>query len=105
MLNAGSSTDMDGDSLTYMWMFYPEAGSYRGTIPQLADSGSPQTSFVAPEVDTTETIHLLVAVTDNGTPPLTRYRRVIVTIVPQSAAVADQESSKMGSQINKSKSE
>jgi hypothetical protein len=104
-LDAGSSTDVDGDSLAYKWMFYPEVGSYRGTFPQLADPCSPQTSFVAPKVDTVETIHLLVVVTDNGVPPLTRYKRVIVTIDPKAAAVTDQESSKTGSQINKSKLE
>ena len=100
-LDAGSSTDVDGDSLAYTWMFYPEVGSYRGTLPQLADPCSPQTSFVAPKVDTVETIHLLVVVTDNGVPSLTRYRRVIVTIDPKAAAVIEQGSSK----INKSKLE
>jgi hypothetical protein len=100
-LDAGSSTDVDGDGLAYTWMFYPEVGSYRGTLPQLADPCSPQTSFVAPKVDTVETIHLLVVVTDNGEPPLTRYGRVIVTVDPKAAAVIEQESSK----INKSKLE
>jgi hypothetical protein len=28
------------------------------------------------------TMHLLVAVTDDGTPALTRYRRVIVSVAP-----------------------
>ena len=36
----------------------------------------------APRVTKSATIHILVAVTDLGTPPLTRYHRVIVTIVP-----------------------
>jgi hypothetical protein len=104
-LDASSSTDVDGDSLAYTWMFYLEVGSYRGTISQLSDPCSPQTLFVAPKVETAETIHLLVAVTDNGMPPLTRYRRVIVTIDPKAVAVNDQESSKMGSRTNISKLE
>ena len=29
-----------------------------------------------------ETMHIILAVTDQGTPPLTRYQRVIVTVVP-----------------------
>jgi hypothetical protein len=104
-LDAGSSTDVDGDNLAYAWIFYPEVGSYRGALPQLAEPRSPQTSFVAPKADTAGTIHLLVAITDNGAPPLTRYRRVIVTIDPKTATVNDQKSSKMGAQINKSKPE
>jgi hypothetical protein len=104
-LDAGSSMDVDGDNLAYAWIFYPEVGSYRGALPQLANPRSPQTSFVAPKADTAKTIHLLVAITDNGVPPLTRYRRVIVTIDPKTATVNDQKSSKMGAQINKSKPE
>ena len=87
-LNAGDSTDPDGDNLDFEWMFYPEAGSYTGALPPLADSISSQTSFVAPEVDATQTIHLIVAVSDKGSPPLTRYRRVIVTIDPEAAVSA-----------------
>jgi CubicO group peptidase (beta-lactamase class C family) len=87
-LDAGSSTDPDGDDLEFEWMFYPESGSYAGTLPPLADSTSSQISFVAPEVDATQTIHLIVAVSDKGSPPLTRYRRVIVTIDPKAAAAA-----------------
>ena len=87
-LDAGSSTDPDGDDLEFEWMFYPEAGSYTGALPPLADSTSPQTSFVAPELDATQTIHLIVAVSDRGSPPLTRYRRVIVTIDPEASVAA-----------------
>lgn len=28
-------------------------------------------------------VHFILAVTDRGTPPLTRYRRVVVTIAPK----------------------
>ena len=38
--------------------------------------------FKLPEVEQTETAHFIVKVTDKGTPALTRYARVIVTIVP-----------------------
>jgi hypothetical protein len=36
----------------------------------------------APVVTKTQTAHFIVKVTDKGTPPLTRYGRVIVTIEP-----------------------
>ncbi|MGH9535750.1 MAG: hypothetical protein ACRD2E_12935 [Terriglobales bacterium] len=29
-----------------------------------------------------ETVHFILRVTDKGTPPLSRYRRVIVTVTP-----------------------
>jgi len=28
------------------------------------------------------TMHIILAVTDRGSPPLTRYRRVLVTVAP-----------------------
>ena len=36
----------------------------------------------APQVDSPQTTHFILKVTDKGTPSLTRYKRVIVTIVP-----------------------
>ncbi|WP_373550289.1 hypothetical protein [Haliscomenobacter sp.] len=30
-----------------------------------------------------ETLHIILAVTDNGVPALTRYQRVIVTVFPK----------------------
>jgi hypothetical protein len=42
----------------------------------------PAASFTAPRVTTPETLHLVVAVTDRGAPPLTRYARVVITIEP-----------------------
>jgi len=38
--------------------------------------------FVAPKVEKTETIHVILRVTDKGRPPLSRYKRIIVTITP-----------------------
>jgi hypothetical protein len=40
-------------------------------------------SVTAPHVDKPETIHFILKVTDKGTPPLTRYRRVIVEVLPK----------------------
>jgi len=37
----------------------------------------------APVVDSVQTVHFILKVTDKGTPPLTRYKRVIVTVIPQ----------------------
>jgi len=75
------ATDPDGDSLTYYWFQYPEAGSYRGLI-DMGAADMPTESLAAPKVDKLETIHFIVRVTDKGNPPLSRYRRVIVTVAP-----------------------
>ena len=40
-------------------------------------------SFTVPEdAGKGETIHIICEVTDAGTPPLTRYQRVVVTVEP-----------------------
>jgi hypothetical protein len=84
-LSAAGTTDPDGDSLSYLWFQYPEAGTYKGHI-----SFAPYASnlydipVTAPVVDSTVTIHFILKVTDKGTPALTRYKRVIVTVLPKS---------------------
>lgn len=82
-LSARGSRDPDGDSLSYLWLHYPEPGSWKTPIsPKTADNIY-RVSFRAPPVTQPETAHFIVAVTDKGSPPLTRYRRVIVTILPR----------------------
>lgn len=39
-------------------------------------------SFTAPEVSRPEELHIILEVTDSGTPALTRYQRVIVNVLP-----------------------
>jgi len=69
--------------LRYDWMYYAEPGTYGNKNGiQLADRKKAEASFVAPKVTQPETIHIVLAVTDNGTPALTRYQRVIVTVFP-----------------------
>ncbi|SFV00943.1 DUF1593 domain-containing protein [Pseudoduganella namucuonensis] len=81
-LSAAGSSDPDGDSLGYLWFHYPEAGSYREEIKVGPAENLYAVGARAPVVSKTETAHFIVKVTDKGSPALTRYRRVIVTIVP-----------------------
>ncbi len=79
-LSAEGTRDPDGDRLTYRWWQYADAGSCRGTVG-IRDSDGPHASFVVPEgTGLGDTIHIICEVTDNGTPPLTRYARVLVTV-------------------------
>lgn len=78
-LDGSASTDPDKDRLRFEWVFYPEAGSYRGELPRLEGARSARAWFVMPRAKAGETLHVLLIVTDEGNPPLTRYQRVIVT--------------------------
>jgi hypothetical protein len=93
-LDAGLSRDPDGHNLHYQWFHYPEAGFVPGmnmgavTISQ----GNTAKAIVTPTAACrpvwmpsnracpTGTAHIILAVTDNGTPTLTSYRRVILNI-------------------------
>jgi hypothetical protein len=76
------ATDPDGDSVSFFWFQYPEAGSYRGVVTFLGAENMAWADLVAPKVDKPETVHFILRVTDKGRPPLSRYKRVIVTITP-----------------------
>ncbi|HEV7380314.1 MAG TPA: nucleoside hydrolase-like domain-containing protein, partial [Dyadobacter sp.] len=83
-LNASASSDPDGNKLSYKWIYYPEVGTYVIKEPiKIENPEAAQTSFIAPKVSKPETLHIILAVTDNGTPSLTRYQRVIVTVFPE----------------------
>lgn len=81
-LDALESTDPDGDNLSFLWFGYPEAGSYKKTITISAENAH-GVYVTAPVVDKKETAHFILKVTDKGTPQLSRYKRVIVTILPK----------------------
>ena len=89
-LSAKGSFDPDGDALSYEWFYYQEAGTFPVSS---ARSGQPvpiqnfdqqEAWFTVPIKRVmspgTGTMHIILAVTDHGTPRLTRYQRVIVTI-------------------------
>jgi CubicO group peptidase (beta-lactamase class C family) len=80
-LDASTSTDCDGNKLSYEWSVYSEAGSFSGDVA-IEGARSAKARWIAPSVSARETIHFVLAVTDNGVPPLTRYGRVVVTVEP-----------------------
>ncbi|MEO6232549.1 MAG: nucleoside hydrolase-like domain-containing protein [Ferruginibacter sp.] len=82
-LDASGSTDPDGDHLSYWWFQYPEAGTYKQPVKFTLAENLYRTSVVAPVVDKPETIHFILKVTDKGTPALSRYKRVIVQVLPK----------------------
>lgn len=83
-LNADGTYDPDGDSMSFLWFQYKEAGSYSGTVSFKPYSANLyRLPVTAPQVESPQTIHFILKVTDKGKPALTRYKRVIVTVVPK----------------------
>ena len=83
ILDASGTTDPDNDNLSYHWFNYPEAGTLDKPIQfALAENMYRIFTIKAPDVEKKETAHFILKVTDKGNPPLTRYKRVIVNIIP-----------------------
>ena len=94
VLDASQSRDPDGQRLHYHWFHYAEAGStganlavshhrrrrhgqghcdaHRGLPSALAAGGA--------ACPGTGTAHIILAVTDDGSPRLTSYRRIILNV-------------------------
>ncbi|MCJ8164065.1 DUF1593 domain-containing protein [Pontibacter sp. E15-1] len=78
----GTATDPDGDALRYRWWQYEEVDTYTGKVA-IKHQDRQKASFTVPkDARKGETIHLILEVKDSGTPSLTRYRRVIATVIP-----------------------
>lgn len=78
-LSAAGSSDPDGDALAYRWWVYPEAGSY-GQALSIENATAAESELTVPRDARGRQIHVILEVTDNGAPPLTAYRRVILDV-------------------------
>ncbi len=76
----GQVTDPDHNAVKVIWWQDTAAGTYSGQV-NFADPNSLRTTLLVPnDAQRGDTIHIILEATDNGTPPLTRYQRVIVRI-------------------------
>ena len=87
-LRAEGSTDPDGDALSYAWFAYNEAGTF---VTSQGTTGAPIRIEAANEAVARLTvpdsrlfrlgeIQVVLAVTDQADPPITRYRRVVIDV-------------------------
>ena len=99
-LDAQGTSDPDGNALTYRWEVYAEAGrtGSNGADVSVAGGETQRVTVAAkspcremwlpdyPKCSGPGVAHIILTVTDNGTPRLTTYRRIIVTVRPGSEA-------------------
>lgn len=87
---AAQAFDPDDDTVSYRWFYYGEAGSFTvsaarsGQPLPVQNFDQPRAWFTVPtnRVLRHGTIHIILEVTDHGSPRLTRYERVIVDVRP-----------------------
>ncbi|GAA4462298.1 DUF1593 domain-containing protein [Novipirellula rosea] len=74
-----TATDPDGDELTVRWWQYWETDSAEATVRIKDGDSANNASFIVPNESGNE-VHIIVEVTDSGTPPLVRYQRIVCQI-------------------------
>jgi hypothetical protein len=76
----GSVSDPDGDPVTTRWWRWKDVDSYPGEVRISSPASLATTVQVPADARAGQTIQLVLEGTDTGTPALTRYRRVVVTV-------------------------
>lgn len=75
-----AATDPDANTVSIKWWHYKEAGTFKGDVVLAAADKSTASVTIPAAASKGSTIHLIAEVTDNGTPSLTRYARVVITV-------------------------
>jgi len=78
-LSSEGLLDPDGGRLSYRWFVYPEAGGFHGRL-SIEEADSARALLLVPMAAAGKSIHVLLATTDRGDPPLTAYRRFILRV-------------------------
>ena len=79
-LDASASADPDGDELTFKWWQYAEACTYKGRV-SITNENQSTASFKVPlNAKKGQTLHIICEVSDDGTPSLKHYQRVVVIV-------------------------
>ena len=76
----GEISDPDHNEVSVRWWQYNDAGTYPGDI-LLSNPTTLKAAFRTPDdAKPGQTIDVVLEATDNGTPALTRYQRVVITV-------------------------
>ena len=75
-LDASESQDPDGNSLKFNWWILSAAGTYDNAV-EISGSSTSVATINSPSDSAGKTFHVICEVTDDGTPNLTGYRRII----------------------------
>lgn len=78
-LDASASFDPDGDALNFRWWHMPESGTWEGEV-EISGADTESAVVSVPEAASGKTIHVICEISDDGTPVLTSYRRVIIKV-------------------------
>ncbi|HKE89352.1 MAG TPA: nucleoside hydrolase-like domain-containing protein [Gemmatimonadales bacterium] len=77
----GVTSDPDSNAVTVRWWQWREVGTYPGQV-SFSNPTEPGTSVQVPtDAAAGQTIHLVLEATDDGTPALTRYQRVVINVL------------------------
>ena len=93
-LDAAGTHDPDGQALHYRWFHYTEAGVADGNLADVSLTGADTAKAavtptavcrakwlpLGPPCSGDGVAHIILAVTDDGSPRLTSYRRVILRV-------------------------
>jgi hypothetical protein len=76
----GVVADPDDDAVSVKWWQWTEVGTYPGEV-WFSDRAALDTDVRVPaDAERGQTIQLVLEATDDGTPPLTRYQRMVLTV-------------------------
>lgn len=78
-LDASGSYDPDKDQISYNWYFYPQASTIKD-IPVIEDYSVEKLKIQIPGNINSGSLHLILEVTDAGTPSLKSYKRFIIKL-------------------------
>jgi hypothetical protein len=76
----GTASDPDGNAVNVKWWRWKDVDTYPGEVTLSAPTSLATSLQVPSDAVAGQTIQLVLEATDDGAPPLTRYRRVVVSV-------------------------
>ncbi|MGH7680219.1 MAG: nucleoside hydrolase-like domain-containing protein [Gemmatimonadaceae bacterium] len=76
----GAASDPDGNAVTVKWWRWNAVDTYPGQVTISTPTSLATTIHVPADAMAGQTIHMILEATDDGTPRLTRYARLVVSV-------------------------